>query len=476
MHNLSTIKSLPVVALVGRPNVGKSTLFNRFCGGNQALVYDMPGVTRDRRYGQAEYEGINFSVIDTGGLDFGKSSHLNSLQKQIQKQTHQAIKEASIILVVFDGHEGLATADQEIVQVLRETNKPVLYVVNKVDNTKDELALGDFFSLGIPKLYSISATHGKGMVELLDAIKSQLQATLKNQFALSSSDSQAGFSDPQADSDEPKEVVESSFIKPIRIAFTGRPNAGKSSLVNQLIGEERMIVDGTPGTTRDPINTEIEYKGKSYILIDTAGIRKKARVYEPTEKISVIMAQKSIEQADVVFLIIDSLEGIGEQDAKIAGLVQEAGKSLILVFNKRDLITDFQLKKLQSDRERILNFVPWALEVTCSAKKKKSVEQLLAKANQVYQSYSKRVSTGALNRFFEGIVERHPPPLYRGHPIRLYYITQAQICPPTFILSVNYPQGMHFSYERYLQNQLRETFHFIGTPVRIFAREHRSKK
>ncbi|HRI52107.1 MAG TPA: ribosome biogenesis GTPase Der, partial [Pseudomonadota bacterium] len=256
----------------------------------------------------------------------------------------------------------------------------------------------------------------------------------------------------------------------IRIALVGRPNAGKSSLVNALCGEERMIVDSTPGTTRDPVDTLIEHKGQRYLLIDTAGIRRRARVYEPMEKVAVAMAEKAVNRADIAILVIDAQAGIGEQDAKIAGLVADAGKVLIIAFNKRDLITAKDEKLLTENRDRQLQFVPWALQLSCSAAEKKNVLRLLTESQRCYASYARRVATGELNRFFSGIVQKHPPPLHSGKPIRLYYITQAQTRPPTFVISVNQPDGMHFSYQRYLQNQLRDTFGFVGTPVRLYAR------
>lgn len=466
MSRLVVLEKGPLVALVGRPNVGKSTLFNRLCGGHHAIVDDQPGVTRDRRYGTSEYHGVAFRVVDTGGLDFDKKNA--AVAKQMVKQTLHAVEEADVLVFVLDAQEGIIPADKEVMEILRRTQKPVLVAINKVDGPKYETALGEFFALGLSQVYGISASHGRGIGDFLTALVEELKA-----LAVTTPD-EPEYPETRAENlEKPNQYPTDG---PIRIALVGRPNAGKSSLINQLVGEQRMIVDDQPGTTRDPVDTLIEHEDQRYLLIDTAGIRRRARVYEPMEKVAVAMAEKAVNRADVVLLVIDAHAGISEQDAKIAGMAQDAGKALVIVFNKRDLIEARQLERLQEDRKRMLQFVPWALEATCSAQTKKGVFSLLGTAKRVYQSYTKRVSTGELNRFFEGIVERHPPPLYQGHPIRLYYITQARVAPPTFVLSVNHPAGMHFSYDRYLQNQLRQTFGFVGTPVRIVARARSSKQ
>ncbi len=501
----SVSSELPTIAIVGRPNVGKSTLFNRLCGGHHAIVNDEPGVTRDRRYGESDYHGVTFRVVDTGGLDLS-SDDPKVVTTQIVRQSMLAIDEADLLLFVIDAKDGLLPDDRDIAVRLRQTKKPILYVANKVDGYKDEPGVAEGYSLGAQHVFGISASHGRGLPDLLEAIVSSLPKSsnasnqtedgdqvLKKRDSLQSSRRKNGASAlvPEGESSgvsdqEHQSPGLSSSIDEndeqgaqdhpiqddiIRIALVGRPNAGKSSLINQLIGEERMIVHDQPGTTRDPVDTLIEHQGQRYLLIDTAGIRRRARVHEPMEKIAVAMAEKAVNRADVVLLVIDAKSGIGEQDAKIAGLVQEAGKALMIVFNKQDLIDSSQKKRIQQERERILHFVPWAKEVFCSAHNRHGIMKLLTESRRVYASFIRRVSTGALNRFFEGIVERHPPPLYQGHPIRLYYITQAQTKPPTFVISVNHPQGMHFSYERYLQNQIRDTFGFEGTPIRILARQ-----
>ncbi len=462
--------STPLVAIVGRPNVGKSTLFNRLCGGHDAIVEDQPGVTRDRRYGASDFDGVDFRVVDTGGLDYQAAS-ASTLARDVLRQAMRAVEEAAVILFVVDGRDGLMPQDREVAERLRKIGKPVLYVANKIDGPRQEPAAAELYELGIDPVFAISAAHGRGMADLLDAVVAAVRGEAPD---AGDAEAEEGQNDGTPDSDD-KEEKDDTGPRVIRIALVGRPNAGKSSLINRLVGEERMIVDSVPGTTRDPVDTLIEHRGQQYLLIDTAGIRRRAKVHEPMEKIAVAMAEKAVNRADVAILVIDAAEGIGEQDARIAGLVQESGRALIIAFNKRDLIDADVERKLREDKERQLQFVPWALLTTCSAQTGRGVAKLLEDAQRCYASYNRRVSTGELNRFFDGIVERHPPPLFHGHPIRLYYITQAQVRPPSFMISVNYPQGMHFSYERYLQNQIRETFAFVGTPIRIMAREHKKR-
>ena len=485
---------LPLVAIVGRPNVGKSTLFNRLVGGHNAIVEDEPGVTRDRRYGETDYAGRGFRVVDTGGLESVPSSPLST---SIQKQALRAIEESSLVLFVVDAQHGIVAEDREVLDKLRRLGRPILYVANKVDGPRQEALIGDIYAVGAPQVYGISAAHGRGLPDLLEdliaalpppvetdaetegaeadedeppvAEHAQVAPTLEDMLFPSDGDPEA---DDSGDDDLEEAPPAAEENEVIRIAFVGRPNAGKSSLVNSLLGDERMIVSEIPGTTRDPVDTLLTFGDRRFLLIDTAGIRRRARIPEPMEKVAVAMAEKALLRADVAVLVIDGKDGIGEQDARIAGLIQDSGRALVIAFNKADLLTTGDDKKLREDLERKLQFVaPWALVTTISAQTGKGVRKLLDVVERCYRSFCKRVPTGALNRFFEGIIERHPPPLHLGRPIRLYYITQAESRPPTFVVQVNHPEGMHYSYRRYLQNQLRQTFELEGTPVRLVARE-----
>jgi GTP-binding protein len=447
--------SWPLLAIVGRPNVGKSTLFNRLCGGHDAIVEDEPGVTRDRRYGEAEWDGRLFRVVDTGGLDWAAAKpHDATLAQGILRQALRAVDEAELVLFVIDAQEGLVAQDREAIEALRKLGKPILWAANKVDNARLENEAHELYSLGADEVFPISAQHGRGMAELCDAIVARL---------------------PDAPRLVDQPVEEDDATRPIRLALVGRPNAGKSSLVNRFLGQERVIVDAQAGTTRDPVDTPVELGGRRYVLIDTAGIRRRSKVYVAMEKIAVAMAEKAINRCDVTVLVVDAEEGLAEQDAKVAGMCDEAGRALVICFNKLDLIDADKQKKLHEDLKRQLQFVPWARVVFASAKTGKGTQRILDAVQAAYAAYTRRVATGALNRWFEGIVERHPPSVYRGHPIKLYFIQQPQAKPPTFLLSVNYPEGVHFSYRRYLANQLREAFDLHGTPVRIVCRARGQK-
>ncbi|HEX6839694.1 MAG TPA: ribosome biogenesis GTPase Der [Polyangia bacterium] len=448
-------ESWPLVAIVGRPNVGKSTLFNRIAGGHDAIVEDEAGVTRDRRYGEAEWDGYLFRVVDTGGLDFDAARPTDAtLQRGILKQAMRAVEEAELVLFVVDARAGLTAEDRDAVDKLRKSGKPILWVANKVDGVKHEADASELYELGADEVFPVSAQHGRGVGELLDAVVSRL---------------------PSAPRIDEQPDLEDDATRPIKLALVGRPNAGKSSLVNRFVGDERVIVDAQAGTTRDPVDTPVVIGDRRYVLIDTAGIRRRSKVYAPMEKIAVAMAEKAVGRCDVCVLVVDANEGLAEQDAKVAGMCDEAGRALVILFNKLDLIDDKQQKKLHEDLKRQLQFVPWARVVFASAKTGKGVQRILDAVQAAYAAYTRRVSTGALNRWFETIVEKHPPSLYRGHPVKLYFIQQPQAKPPTFLLSVNHPEGVHFSYRRYLANQLRDEFDLWGTPVRIVCKARGQK-
>lgn len=445
----------PLVAIVGRPNVGKSTLFNRLVGGHHAIVEDEPGVTRDRRYGEAEWDGRLFRVVDTGGLDLAAAKPDDAtLARGILKQAMRAVDEAELVLFVIDAHEGLVPQDHDAIAALRKTGKPILWVANKVDSARRESEASELYALGADQVFAISAQHGRGVAELCDAIVARL---------------------PDAPRVDELPSEEDDATRPIKLALVGRPNAGKSSLVNRFVGDERVIVDAQAGTTRDPVDTPVEIGGRRYVLIDTAGIRRRSKVHVPMEKIAVAMAEKAIGRCDVCVLMVDAADGLAEQDAKVAGMCDDAGRALVICFNKLDLIDDARQKKLHEDLKRQLQFVPWARVVFASAKTGKGTQRILDAVQAAYAAYTRRVSTGALNRWFEGIVEKHPPSVFRGHPIKLYFIQQPQAKPPTFLLSVNHPEGVHFSYRRYLANQLRDEFDLWGTPVRIVCKARGQK-
>ncbi|MFD0711139.1 ribosome biogenesis GTPase Der [Paenibacillus sp. GCM10027626] len=434
--------SRPIVAIVGRPNVGKSTIFNRVIGDRLAIVEDKPGVTRDRLYGSGEWNGRAFSIVDTGGIEIDGE---DEIMKSVRMQAELAVEEADVIVFMVDAKAGVTYADDEVAQMLMRSRKPVIIAVNKVDNLNRHDDIYEFYSLGFGEPIPISGAHGTGIGDLLDAVVERL---------------------PEEQEEEYEEDV-------IRVALIGRPNVGKSSLVNAILGEERVIVSDMAGTTRDAIDTPFEHDGQKYVLIDTAGMRKRGKVYETTEKYSVMRAMKAIERADVVLVLINGEEGIIEQDKHIAGYAHEAGKASIFVVNKWDVVEKDD-KTMQQFTQKIRDhflFMTYAPIVFLSAKTKQRLHKLLPVVNRVSEQHALRIQTHLLNDVVSDAIAINPPPTDKGRRLRINYVTQVAVKPPTIVLFANDPELMHFSYERYLENKIRASFDFEGTPIRIYTRK-----
>ena len=452
----------PIVALVGRPNVGKSTLFNRIVGQRRAIVEDVPGTTRDRLYGEADWNGQFFTVVDTGGLEIIESQKQRRPQDrpeplsaasagfidEIRQQAEIAIHEADVIIMLVDVLDGLTPADEDVADVLRRSDRPVLVAANKADNEKRQQAAFEFYALGLGEVYPVSALHGLGVGELLDALVSVL---------------------PAAGEEEEPEAL--------KIALVGRPNVGKSSLLNKLLGEERAIVSAIPGTTRDAIDTYLTWEGQPVLLIDTAGIRRRGRIDRGIEKYSVLRSIKAISRADVVLLLLDARDLVTAQDAHVAGYILEESRSIIVLVNKWDLIEkdtytmDAYTKQIRAEL-RFLDYVP---VLFISALTGQRIQKVLPLAFQVYQERMVRIPTGELNRLVEDATIRHAPPHKAGKRLKFYYATQASVDPPTFVFFVNDKRLVHFTYVRYLENQLRRRYGYLGTPLKLHFRS-RSKE
>ncbi len=430
--------SLPVVAIVGRPNVGKSTLFNRFTGGRSAIEDREYGITRDRLYGEAEWRGREFTLIDTGGITFGDDC---SLETQVHRQVELAVEEADLVLMVVDALEGITSLDHEIANYLRRASKKVLPVVNKTEGSRDKWETYAFYEIGLGEPFPVSATHGLGSGDLLDRVVLELPTE-----------------------DAPDDIRLQDVIK---VAVVGRPNVGKSSLVNSLLGKERMIVDEQPGTTRDAIDIFLEHKEKGLMLVDTAGLRRRSRVKENVEYYSVLRAVKAARKADVVLVVLDAEAGFSEQDQKIAGIAHEAGKGLIFVLNKWDL-TNPEEKGADDYRKeirKVFAFANYAPVLFVSALKGRGVGKIAEAVQKVDEECKKRISTPLLNELLQDALLVNPPPTKKGKKASFFYVTQPHIQPPTFVFFVNDPQLIHFSYLRYLENRWREAFGFEGTPL-----------
>jgi GTP-binding protein len=454
--------SLPVVAIVGRPNVGKSTLFNRLVGERLAIVEDIPGTTRDRVYATADWNGRDFRVVDTGGLELEPGT---AIESSVQDQARVAVEEADLILFVVDAHAGLAPLDHEVADRLRRTSKPTILVVNKADNPRREQEAAEFYALGFDPSISISAQHGRSTGDLADMIVERLppaEASIQTDDDLTDGDR--------------AELAESE-LGPPRVAIVGRPNTGKSTFINRVIGTDRMIVSEIPGTTRDPVDSAVEVDGEPMILVDTAGIRRRGAIDRGIERYSVLRAMKAIDRADVAVVMTDATEGYTAQDAHVAGYVLEAGKGLVLVLNKWDVVekdghtADVWLKTLRREAP----YLSWADIVFASAKSGQRVERILREAKRVADERLRRVPTGELNRLITDAVREHPPAHVRNRLPKVFYATQAAVGPPTFVIFVNDPELIHFSYRRYLENRIRAEYGFLGTPIRLILRERESE-
>jgi GTP-binding protein len=427
-----------IVAIVGRPNVGKSTLFNRIIGKRVAIVEDFPGVTRDRNYADVTRFGKRFTLIDTGGFEPVSNERLLS---QMREQSQLAMEEADIIIFLMDGREGLNPADEEVAHMLRQVEKPVLFVVNKVDGPAQEAALGEFYALGVGELHSISAEHRLGTRDLVDDILALL----------------------------PDQVAEDEDVTETRMAIVGRPNVGKSSLVNRLLGYERVVANPTAGTTRDSVDTPFAFNQRRYVLIDTAGIRRKGRVSQKLEKYSVIQALKALDRAHVALVVIDAEEGITDQDLTIAGYAHERGRAIVLIVNKWDLLkkNNATMGDYIKEVRGAFKFLPDSPIHFVSALTGQRISKIMSDIEMVSDEFNRKVPTSQLNKVMKDAEHNHPPPLYQGKRLKLFYITQTAVRPPTFVIFVNKADGIHFSYERYLMNVLRQAFKFTGCPIRL---------
>ena len=441
-----------LVALVGRPNVGKSTLFNRIVGKRMAVVSDVAGTTRDRLYAEGEWAGFSFTIVDTGGIEVMGGHHTEPLSEDseqflplIRHQAGIAIQDADVIVQVVDGQSGITAADREVAAILRQSKKPVLIAANKLESSKLWDTAYEFYELGLGEVFAVSALHGSGSGDLLDAIVDALQTDYV---------------------DEEKED------ESLKIAILGRPNAGKSTLLNKLIGEERAIVSPIPGTTRDATDTKLRWHGQDITLIDTAGIRRRGKIDPGIEKYSVLRAIKALQRADIAILLIDAQDGVTAQDAHIGGMLSESSAGIIILVNKWDLITKDTHTMIETEQQirHDLSFLPYAPILFISALSGQRVNRILSLAVEVNEARYRRIATGTLNKFMREVTTIHPPPSKNGLRVKFFYATQPGVAPPTFIFFVNKPEWVHFGYQRFLDNRIREEFPLEGTPIRMIFR------
>lgn len=431
----------PIVAIVGRPNVGKSTLFNRLVGKDLAIVHDEPGVTRDRHYADAHVHGRDVVVVDTGGFD---PTVTDSRGQGIIRGVEVAISEADAIVCVFDGTSPAMPGDREAVELLRRSKKPVLYAANKIDGAEKAFDANDLYTLGLDRLFYVSALHGRGLAELEAALVAVLP--------------------------EPTSETKTSDDTMPRVAIVGRPNAGKSSLFNRLAGEERSLVDERPGTTVDPVDTAVRISGRPSIVVDTAGIRRKSRVSEGVEAVSVLRAIRAVGRADVVVLLCDATESVAEQDARLLGLCASRARAVVIGLSKADLLTAGAKKKAVADARDTFHFASWAPIVLLSSRTGEGMRELERTVVEAWEAFHRRVGTAELNRFFQEVLERTPPPTHGGRAPRIYYMTQAESAPPVFIVMCNAPEAVKTSYRRFVANQIRSHFGFTSVPVIVHFR------
>lgn len=444
----------PIVAIVGRPNVGKSTFFNRLLGKKLAIVHDAPGVTRDRHYADAHIHGRDVTLVDTGGFDLTTEDPMG---QGIARQVRAAIAEADVVVCVLDGTAPPTGPDREAVQLLRASGKPVVFAANKVDTERQEAGSTELYSLGVPELLPLSALHGRGTSEVEAAIVGSLAPAPPLEPVLEPFEGEAPDPEPEAP-------------RVPRVALVGRPNAGKSSLFNRLVGSERSIVDSRPGTTRDPIDSSVIVAGQEFLLVDTAGVRRKAKVEEAVEVASVLRSLRAIERADVVVLLADFEGGISDQDQRLLGLCSERGRAIVVGLNKADLLSAADRKRAEADARDQLNFARWAPIMPLSAKTGRGVPELMKRVWSASQEFRRRVPTAELNRFFEQVLERRTPPTHQGRAPRVYYVTQAETAPPVFVAMCNHPEYIQESYRRFVANQIRDTFGFESVPLKVIFR------
>ncbi len=440
-----------LIALVGRPNVGKSTLFNRIVGRRLAVVSDVAGTTRDRLYADGEWGGVTFTLVDTGGIEMTKGWHTEPLSEDsvrflpmIRQQARTAIQDADMIIQVVDGQAGITAADKEVADILRQSKKPVLIAANKLESTKLAENVYEFYELALGEVFSISALHGYGTGDLLDEMVA-----------------------PFAQMEDEDEEDES-----IKIAILGKPNAGKSTLLNHMVGEERAIVSEIAGTTRDATDSKIKWHGQEFTLIDTAGIRRRGKIDPGIEKYSVLRAIKALNRADVALLLIDADAGITAQDAHIAGMLVDEKVSIVVLVNKWDLVKKdtYTINEFEDKIRADLNFMPYVPMIFISAQSGQRVEKILPMVLQVNEARNQRITTSALNKLMHAAITRHPPPSQGGKRVKFFFATQSSVAPPTFVFFVNQPKWVNFGYRRFLENRMREVYPFLGTPIRLFFR------